>query len=82
MIPYTCIQYARGIHYVIDCCYNNTTPININKSSPKKIEIRNKYIFYNGKQYKLEVPLSENSSLYSKLIGFTRRIKLIINYFK
>ena len=82
VIPYTCIQYARGIHYVIDCCYNNTTPINTNKSSPKKIEIRNKYIFYNGKQYKLEVPLSENSSLYSKLIGFTRRIKLIINYFK
>lgn len=82
VIPYTCIEYASGTHYVIDCCYNDVVTMSASKHLPDKIDVIDGVIHYKGKQFDLDDRPSSNISIDSAFMMMMRKIKLMIEYFK
>lgn len=82
VLPYTCSDFSSGIHYVIDCCYNDIVPMNMNHRQPEFIKISKGKIFYQGRAFNLMNAPSPNGSSYSKIVGIMRKIKQITGYFK
>lgn len=78
VIPYTCTNFEKGKHYIVNCCYNGIAEI----ENTTKIQVKTDGIFYENVFYPFKETYFPNNSLYSKAIQIARKLKTIISYFK
>ena len=81
VIPYVASRIPKGMHYIIDCFYNDITTTD---RRPPQIKITPKKILYNEQEFILDdlLSLKPNVSYKSKLITMFKDIKLILKYMR